>query len=949
MLSTRPWRLAFAALIAGCLAGPHASYAGAPAPAPSPIVLETADLRYVIGPDGHIVSFADKRTGKDYCAREPMTGFAHARKEGKTYGPVACSASGDLITVTLGGSAGQIVVRATPKKRWLVFEVVSVSDRKFEEVSFGVVRVALSKRTNSMAGVASDDEFGAAARALNLQANLRLHGGPAPLLLPYAEAKHGLVGAKVALVGCPAQEMRAVLKDLVRQEGLLWSPLGGPFALDAEENRGSYVFASISEQNADAWITLAKKAGMAEIHLMGFERSLGHYEPRKEMFPNGLEGLKAVVAKIHAAGLKAGLHTLTGGMAPHDPFITPVPDKRLAKDAAFTLAEAIDDTAKAVPTIETPRDLETLWAYSGHGNVIQIEDELVQYTGLAQGAPAGFTGCKRGAFGTKPRPHPKGAPAHHLFVRYGLFQPDENQGLVDDLADCIANVFNTCGFDMIYLDGLEGMPGGSYGEARMAHAVFGRLKGRVLVEASNWVYHNWPFHSRIGAYDYPHWGLKRHVDIHCRDMLGYRAGSLLAAQLGWWSILGPNADHPGQFPDEIEYLCAKALAYDAPMSFEDVVAGPNPPHARQDEYLELIGRYERLRLGRHFPESILARLRAPKEDFRLRQAADGAWRLLPTDYAAHKVTGLAGGSAAWTVKNRFGPQPLRLRLEALYAADPYDSPGAAVLATFEKADEFVAGRAAAGVTAAWAPSNEQVRDGAATGRFSARSALASRTGSWVEFSRTFAPPLNLGKCGALGAWIFGDGKGQLLNLQLTNPPQFWDTWDEHYVNVDFAGWRYVELHLRERDAERHADYDWPYGGTSAVYRSPLIRNHVNRLNIWCNNLPPGDEAKCFIGPVKALPVGKVKLANPALTVEGARIVLPVTIESGQYIELEGAGECKLRDERGTVLQAVAPQGDMPNLKPGDNRLAFSCEAPDGRPARVRVTVITQGEPLAANP
>ena len=921
-----------------------------PPTAGRPITLETEYVRWVIGPNGHNASFADKKSGKDYCAKEPMTGLAHARKAGKTYGPVACSAAGDLITVTFSESAGTVTVRATPKGRYLVFEVMSVSDPAIEEISFGCVRVRLGKYTNSMSGVASDGEFSAAARALNLQTNLRLHGGAAPLLAPFCESKYGLVGAKVALVACPAGEMRAILKDVVQKEDLLWSPVGGPFALDSEESRGSYIFTYMTEKNADEWIALARKAGMAEVHLMGFEKSLGHYEPRTDAFPNGLAGLKAVVDKIHAAGMKAGMHTLTGGIAPHDSFLTPVPDKRLAKDASFTLAEAIAEADAVLPTTEAPKDLDTMWEYSGRGNALLVEDEIIQYTGLAAVSPAGFTGCKRGAFGTKARPHAKGTPVHHLFVRYGLFQPDESQGLVDDLAEAIARVFNAAGFDMIYLDGLEGMAGGWHGEAKMADAIFRRLKGRVMVEASSWVYHNWPFHSRLGAYDYPCWGLKDFTDIHCRDMLQSREASLLPSQLGWWSILPPTNDHPGQFPDELEYLCAKALAYDAPLSLEDVVAGPKPPHARQDEFLELIGRYERLRQSRYFPESIREQMRAPRSDFRLRQAGEGVWQLLPTDYAAHKVTGLGDGSAAWTTKNRFASQPPRLRIEALYAAAPYDSPDGVVLATFEKPDEFVPGKKAGGVTASWAPSKEQVRQGAAAaGCFEAKSTQAARPGSWAEFGKIFAPSLNLAKCGALGLWIFGDGKRELVNLQLANAPPHWGTADEHYVDADFTGWRYVELLTRERDAERHRDYDWPYGGTSNVYRNPLIRDHIGRLNVWLNNLPPGDSVKCFLGPVKALPVGKVKLANPALSVGEAKIVFPVTLESGQYIEVESPADCNLRDERGEVLQAVTPQGKLPALAPGASKVTFSCDPPEGRPARVKVTVITQGAPLAPSP
>ena len=79
----------------------------------------------------------------------------------------------------------------------------------------------------------------------------------------------------------------------------------------------------------------------------------------------------------------------------------------------------------------------------------------------------------------------------------------------------------------------------------------------------------------------------------------------------------------------------------------------------------------------------------------------------------------------------------------------------------------------------------------------------------------------MGKCGALGVWICGDGKGELLNFQLNNSREYYTAWDDHYVDVNFTGWRYFELLLRERDAQRHQDYVWPYGGACEVGRSPI--------------------------------------------------------------------------------------------------------------------------------
>ncbi|MBM4030267.1 MAG: hypothetical protein FJ291_00600 [Planctomycetes bacterium] len=930
-----------AALLALTTAAALTAAAGEAVSTHPPITLETEFLRLGVAADGKAAEFTDKRTGKNYATATP---FAILRRANQTFPSLGCSFADGKLAITFKGYPMAAVVAVKAKKRHLAFEVISAGEEKPDALSLCPAMVSLGKVRSYISGVAADDDFAACLRVLDLKSNALVHGGPSPRFEVQCEAKHGIVGARFALVGCPTSQLRSVLQEVLKEEGVLHSPLGGPFALDAEENRGSYVFAyGLSEANADEWVALARKAGFAQIHIISFEKSLGRYAPRPNLFPNGLAGLKAVVDKIHAAGMRAGMHTLTGCISPNDPFATPVPDKRLAKDASFALAEAISEADKAVPTTTEPKGFDTMWAYMSRGNVVQIDDELIHFGGLA---PTGFTGCTRGAFGTKPTPHAKGSPAHHLFVSYQAFQPDPDSTLVDDVADCIARVYNTCGFDMIYMDGAEGMAGGWHGVSKMRAAIFRRLKGRVLVEASEWGYHSWPFHSRIGAYDYPHWALKRFIDIHCDHNDSNRASSLLPTQLGWWAILGPSADHDAEFRDEIEYLCAKALATDAPMSFQGVGLG-KPANARQDEFLDLIGRYERLRLARTVPEAIRKQLRAHKADFRLVEAG-GKPQFIPTDYITHKVTGLKDGKASWTVKNRFAAQPLRLRIQALWSAAPYTSPDAVVLASFTKADELGQGMGNKGITVEWTPMairGNRPGPPEPCAQLKAKSTLATRVGAWARLTKTFTPPLDLRKHGALGLWIQGDGKGQLLNFQLTNPPQFWGTFDEHYVDVDSTAWRYVELHLRERDAERFGDYTWPYGDIYSVYRSPLIRSHVSALNLYVNNLPPNDAASCLIGQVKALPVVKVKLANPTIAVGDKKLVFPVALESGQYIEMESATDCKLYDERGALIGPVTPQGELPTLTPGDNALTFTCTPPEGHAARANVTVITLGDPL----
>ena len=82
----------------------------------------------------------------------------------------------------------------------------------------------------------------------------------------------------------------------------------------------------------------------------------------------------------------------------------------------------------------------------------------------------------------------------------------------------------------------------------------------------------------------------------------------------------------------------------------------------------------------------------------------------------------------------------------------------------------------------------------------------------------------------------------------------------------------------------------------------------------------------LIGPIKAC-VAEVRYTNPAVVIGASRIVFPVTLESGQYIEYEGPADCRLHNERGAVLKRITPQGDVPRIVPGENHVRFTCDGP----------------------
>lgn len=940
-LSAEEVRASYAAEAPNRTAPEQADYKIIPAAAHPMATIENQLARLEIDPRGRCIALIEKRSGRNLLAK--TTPMATIKVTGNTLRPRACSVAGDKVCLNFGKDEAKVVIGCASKERYLTFTVLSVAGKAVESLSFLSLQVQPGEQSSPTSGAVVGDGWGVCLREMNLQTQT-ISGGSPPTLQATCTSEHGLVGSKAGLVVAPADQLRAALQDMVKAEGLPQSSLGGPWALDAQDIRGSYLFAHPSEQDAERWIDLAKRGGFTHLHYDGWYKSLGHYQPNPSLFPNGLEGMKTMVRKVHAAGLKAGMHTLTGCIQTNDPWVTPVPDKRLAADASYSLAADMDEKSDTILTVEKPQEHDVIWSYAGRGNAIRMGAEIIQYSAISLTPPYGFLKCTRGAFGTKPGAHRKGDPVDHLRQVYLAFYPDDRSTLVDEVADAIARVYNECEFDQIYMDGSEGM-GSLHAIQTMRDAIYKRLRRPAVVEASCWDHWSWYFHSRIGAWDHPKWGLKPFTDLHCAAIANYRQGALLQAQLGWWVVLGPNYASRAETPDEMEYFCCKTLAFDAPSSTQGIGSLGSPANARMQEYITMAGWYERLRLANYFPESVKQQLRQPGKDFHLVRADDGQWQLLPTDYLAHKVTGPDNGTSDWTIGNRFQGQPLKLRLEALWSVLPYDSPDGVLIADSAMTDQFTQRRAASGVTQSLSQSSDRVKIGNASLCFTATNTRESGKGAWAKMGLPFTPYLSIKQCDAIGVWIHGDGKGEVLNLQLTTPREYMRAFGEHYVTIDFKGWRYFEIPLRERDADKHRDYEWPYADMGGIYMTPVNRDHIGEMNLYLNNLPPNDTATVYLSPIKALRTSRVKLGNPTLDLNGQKLTLPTTLGSGDYVELDSIEDCRVYDERGTLLQRLALTGKSPLLKAGENRIAFSCDRPVGFAARAEITAVASGAPL----
>ena len=910
------------------------------------ISIENEYARYTIADDGTNLNFIDKRTDTDYCPQEPRSSFARVKKAGQEFNASEASYADGRITVQFGESGVGAVIGVTVKERYLVLEVLSVTGEQVEELVFVDLPLTLQGTP--------EEPFAGCALSLNLQTNVPELPRANSRLRAMCYPRFGFAGAKVALIGCPQSELRRVMQEAVSDaEALPHSPIGGPWALDVERNRGSYLFnlGDLSEEKVDDWIRLAQSMGVNQIDFHGGRSfRFGDCRPNPETYPRGLASMRAVTDKLHEAGILAGFHTYAFFIDKSCPWVTPAPDARLAKDATFTLAEPLTAEASNVPVVESTQAMSAITGFFVRNSVtLHIDDELIIYSGISKEPPYAFTGCQRGAYGTRTAPHAKDAKVHHLKECFGLFVPDADSTLFEEVAAKNAEAVNEGGFDMMYLDALDGedILGGSengwhYG-SKYVFELWKRLHKPAMMEMSTFHHHLWYVRSRLGAWDHPTRSHKRFIDIHCAANEGCRR-MFLPAQLGWWAFkTWTNQQGEPTFADDIEYLCGRCLGSDTGLA----IMGINPDNIADIPALPrlaaIMKSYENLRHANYFPESIKAKLRVPGDEFKLEQKADGEWQLRPMQYAKHKVGGINGWSNIWQTHNQFGSQPLQLRLEALMSAGSYDSPENIILADFSDAGDFPDREAAPGISATLDASTAPVKSGAVSGCYTASSTLENRTGTWTKMGKDFSPPLDLSQQQGMGVWVYGDGGGEVLNLQVRSPEHLVAGIGEHYVIVDFVGWRYFEL--IEPEGERYANYSWPYGSLYSIYRESINYNQVEKLSLWYNNLPPNKTVTCYLSPIKALPLLTVKLRHPAITIGDKRILFPVEIETGSYLEFHSMSDCKLYGPKGELISEVEPQGDVPILESGENRVEFTCDAPANANARTYVTLISQGEPL----
>lgn len=914
------------------------------------ITFSTELMAWTVSDAGLNVSFVDLATSTNYADTTPAAPIAEVTVGGVDYPATSASGGGGSLTIGFSGCGATVVLAVDEGDHYLTLTVQSVSGAVVTDMTFLSIPTTLTGATS--------ETFAACSLARNVTTRVTSLPGPMSTLDAGCMSRFGLTGASVAIIGCPTAQLRTLLQEAATAApDLPHSALGGPWALDNADGRGSYVFdyGTCTESTVADWVSMCEDLGFTQVDFHGGDASLrfGDLYPNRVAYPDGYASLTAIVAALHAAGLKAGLHTYSFFIAKGSSYVAPRPDARLGVQETFTLAADVTAADTTITVNETTAGMSLETGFDIPNSVtIWIGNELITYTGINTVAPFAFTGCTRGANGTGAAAHSAGAAVKHLKEKYGLFVPDQDSTLMLELAQRIASVYNACGFDMLYLDALDGgdiLAGAEYSwyyEAKFAHDVANALDSPALMEMATMHHGLWCVRSRIGAWDYPTRAAKTFIDRHvARNVTN--AKSFLPTQLGWWSIrpYGGTQAEP-TFTDDMEYLCAKALGTDSGLSLTGVNPTTLAANPAWDRYVDIIHRYEDVRNAGWLTTAGKAALAAADQEFILLDRDGGGTELKFAWTARHKIQ-LAAATYTWTATNPYSQQTPRVRVEALQSAEAYTDAGVTVLlsqatllaATLTDATDVTLAVAATGTTAP---------DGTAAVQITAANAGATAVGAWGLLETDFSPSVDLGTREAVGVWVYGDNSGAVLNIVLRSPDFVTPITGtvivsgrkEHYITLDFTGWQYFEL--VEADSERNGDYTWPTSanfGTYQIYRYDVDFSDVGGCDVWLNNVPvTGTDV--LVSVVKALPLATRSLVNPVVTIGSTAITFPVTIPVGSYVSYISATDCHLYDEDGEEVSAVTPTGATPVLAKGANTVVFSDSSSPA--ARARVTLRSIG-------
>ena len=646
--------------------------------------LNTNYLELSISQDGCIQHITDFNTGKNHLDIDTNSTIMSLRINHQFYQPRSASIEEGVLTLTYGYNI-EARIKVEEKASYLTFELLSLSKKDTVDlVLWGPYHTTISKVIGETIGVVRSEDYAFGIQSLNiktlggypwnesdrmpafdifsqddinnmhpdtdgsvlyrveaakptiagssLQAYCRNRNQERiieefnhKMILAPAHDDGGVIGSKIAIFGCPVDEVLDIIETIELEEGLPHPMIDGEWVKRSRKAASAYIITNYSEETIDEAIDITKRAGLNYLYHYGktFE-NWGQFDLYKGAFPNGREGLKMCVEKAAAEGIKMGSHVLSNFITTNDPYVTPIPDDRLAVVGSSEITVDIDEYTTEI-AIESPDFFNQM--ANNNLKTVRVGDELIQYRMVSESPPWKLVDCQRGAFSTKKSSHPRGAKISKLLDHaYKVFLT--NTDLTIEMSETIADLWNETGLRQISFDGLEGNRStglGTYGESLMPYTWYNNLddelKTHLIIDASRTTHFFWHIYSRMNWGEPWYGGFRESQTEYRFKNQKYFQRNYMPGMLGWFRMTSETSI------EDAEWLLARSAGYDAGYAFvigEDVIE----KNGNSDKILELIGQWEKLRIGGAFSQDQKKILRDNEREFSLTKLSDKEWELI---------------------------------------------------------------------------------------------------------------------------------------------------------------------------------------------------------------------------------------------------------------------------------------------------------------------------------
>jgi hypothetical protein len=885
------------------------------------IFFETNYLRYGITKNGINTEFTQKSTCKNLLSSNNDYFSKIVLNEERELHPLTVKYDAPYLTVSYENGYNA-VIKVTEHSNYLTFALESVKGGEFRSIVFLQIEVNIDYKV--------DSSFVATCMGMTLNTSMQEYPGRNSFLRCEAFPHIGIDGVKCAIIGAPETILNAIMREVLDEipDGTMpKAAYSGPYAVDCPDATRTYTIGGASRlEDVDEYVNDMKQFGITQVHM--HQGSLYRQGDFKVLCTKGDSELRAMIKRYHELGIQVMLHSYTFFVDAWNKdignkYIAPVPHKDLGVCARFTLNEDIDCKTDVIKVAESTVGVKDVFGYLEPASpILWIDDELIRFKTITKNEPFSFNGCERGALGTKISEHKKGAEVRQLNSYFGYIAPEKNSELFYEIARNTADFYNKFDFDGFYLDAIDGVFVLDGNEFSWYHAVtfinemFKYLKKPPIFNCCYGPQYpgQWYARTRMGAFDSASRGYRDFTDAHSAFNEKFAERMYLIGEHGWWALYPPVNERLGwqnkiMHDEDIDYICSKVLATDACHCWHGgFINYKKIP--KLASYRDKIMLYTKLKESNYFSKDVKAQVRKPSSEFDIVETDKGTYRFRHTNTDRHRIESFEERRNIFTVFNRFYAQQPKIRIEALYTAENYDSENSLKILDL---DENMP----------------------------------------LKLNHTYkVNHLDLDKNRGIGIWLYGDGKGETVNIRLRSPHHISRGYSEHFIKVDYIGWRYFTFYEFQNCEMPHED--WPpkqmeykvftdVESFYAVYRSEVEYKDIEYIDILVNK--EGDY-NLRMKPIVAIPHKELVLEYPSITIGKNTTIFKTRLRSNTFLEYSPEdGNCYVYDMLGNILDTPEVDGSALFLEKGANLVKFDAQCNSQYQKRGAITFRTVGEML----